>query len=434
MEIDDMLGPADEEAIHRAREKAAQPIPTMDDKWKLLPAFLKARGLVKQHIDSFNYFVNTEIEQIVKAKSNVRITSDSDAEWYVQYTAVRVGEPQFEEGMSTFSITPQVCRVRDMTYSSMITADVEYWVGEIRKVENAPIGKLPIMLRSDRCRLYGKSATEMEDMGECPYDPGGYFIIRGTEKVLMMQEQLSNNRIIAELDAKKQVQAVCTSSTADNKSRTVVCAKDPKFTDGLFLKHSFFSELIPVVIALKAMGIQSDQEIVQWVGTEQRHLAGMVISLQVAHRNNVLTQNDALRYVGLRGKMKKPPTSDKFDPAWISDVKEVLERQVLSHIPAPNGNFAPKSRYLCLMIRRCLDARHDRTLLDDRDYYGNKRIEGAGQLISLLFEDLFKSFNADIKRQVRSPCSEYTSPVNSAAQSSSRSALRASLSSHSSIR
>merc|ERR1719201_296175 len=105
--------------------------------------------------------------------------------------------------------------------------------------------------------------------------------------------------------------------------------------------------------------------------------------------------------------MKRPPASDKFDPAWIETVKDVLERQVLSHIPAPNGNFAPKSRYLCLMIRRCLDARHDRTLLDDRDYYGNKRIEGAGQLISLLFEDLFKSFNADIKRQADTELQNY---------------------------
>ena len=79
---------------------------------------------MKQHIDSFNYFVNTEIEQIVKAKSNVRITSDSDAEWYVQYTAVRVGEPQFEEGMSTFSITPQAS-TRAITFFHMISANSE---------------------------------------------------------------------------------------------------------------------------------------------------------------------------------------------------------------------------------------------------------------------------------------------------------------------
>lgn len=37
---------------------------------------------------------------------------------------------------------------------------------------------------------------------------------------------------------------------------------------------------------------------------------------------------------------------------------------------------------------------------DDRDFYGNKRIELAGSLLSLLFEDLFKRFNQDLHRVV----------------------------------
>jgi len=44
------------------------------------------------------------------------------------------------------------------------------------------------------------------------------------------------------------------------------------------------------------------------------------------------------------------------------------------------------------MIRRIIEASHDPTKLDDKDYYGNKRLELAGQLISLLFEDQFKLF------------------------------------------
>lgn len=45
----------------------------VEEKWKLLPAFLKIKGLVKQHIDSFNYFINVEIKKIVMA--NQKVTS-----------------------------------------------------------------------------------------------------------------------------------------------------------------------------------------------------------------------------------------------------------------------------------------------------------------------------------------------------------------------
>ena len=54
-----------------ARVKLGRPINTVEDKWKLLPAFLKIKGLVKQHIDSFNYFINVEIKKIVMANQKV---------------------------------------------------------------------------------------------------------------------------------------------------------------------------------------------------------------------------------------------------------------------------------------------------------------------------------------------------------------------------
>lgn len=59
------------------------------------------------------------------------------------------------------------------------------------------------MLRSDLCHLKGKNEAELARMGECPMDPGGYFVVRGTEKVILVQEQLSKNRIIVMTDPKK---------------------------------------------------------------------------------------------------------------------------------------------------------------------------------------------------------------------------------------
>ncbi|PIK44762.1 putative DNA-directed RNA polymerase III subunit RPC2-like, partial [Apostichopus japonicus] len=172
------------------------------DKWKLLPAFLKVRGLVRQHIDSFNYFINVEIKKIMKA--NERVTSDADPNFYLKYMNIYVGSPDVEEGFNiTKPISPHECRLRDMTYSAPITVDIEYTRGTQRVIrKNLPIGRMPIMLRSSNCILTGKSPAELAKLNECPLDPGGYFVVRGSEKVILIQEQLSKNRMIVELDRK----------------------------------------------------------------------------------------------------------------------------------------------------------------------------------------------------------------------------------------
>ena len=69
-----------------------------------------------------------------------------------------------------------------------------------------------------------------------------------------------------------------------------------------------------------------------------------------------------------------------------------------------NWNFKVKAVYLALMTRRVILAQSEALKVDDRDYYGNKRLELAGQLLSLLFEDLFKKFNAEVSRAYSSTC------------------------------
>ena len=107
------------------------PIRNIEDKWKLLPAFLKVKGLVKQHLDSFNYFISTDIKKIVRA--NDLVISDFDPSFYLKYLDIYVGIPSVEESLNVCTqITPQECRLRDMTYSAPVTVDIEYTRGSQR--------------------------------------------------------------------------------------------------------------------------------------------------------------------------------------------------------------------------------------------------------------------------------------------------------------
>ncbi|KAG1084293.1 hypothetical protein G6F42_021850 [Rhizopus arrhizus] len=121
------------------------PVKEIQDKWKLLPAFLKVKGLVKQHIDSFNYFINVDLGKIIKA--NEKVTSDVDPHFYLKYTGIRVGSPERTDAdVANRSYTPHECRLRDLTYSANIFVDVEYTRGrQIVKRKNVMIGRLPII-------------------------------------------------------------------------------------------------------------------------------------------------------------------------------------------------------------------------------------------------------------------------------------------------
>ena len=175
------------------------------DKWELLPAFLKVKGLVKQHLDSFNYFVNVDIKAILAANSLV--VSDVNPYMFIRYTDIRIGRPYRNDmNLARALLTPMECRLTDFTYSALICVDIDYThEDKVKKQKGVPIGSIPIMLRSDLCHLKGKNEAQLAKLGECPMDPGGYFVVKGQEKVILVQEQLSKNRIIVMTDSRKDM-------------------------------------------------------------------------------------------------------------------------------------------------------------------------------------------------------------------------------------
>lgn len=161
-----------------------RPVCSVPDKWRLLPAFFAAKGLVHQHIDSYNFFVNTELKNIIRAPSNRLVKSDVDPSFFIEFLGISVGTPRYEEGMVLQRLTPRICRIREITYAAPVFVDAEYSKGEeIIRRKNVEIGSIPVMLKSQVCVLHGKDRQAIQKLGECPFDPGGYFVIKGTEKV-----------------------------------------------------------------------------------------------------------------------------------------------------------------------------------------------------------------------------------------------------------
>ncbi|KAH6850871.1 hypothetical protein B0I37DRAFT_340073 [Chaetomium sp. MPI-CAGE-AT-0009] len=376
------------------------PISTKEDKYQLLPAFLKVKGLVKQHIDSYNFFVEQEIKDIVKANRSIR--SDQEKDFWLEFTDIRVGTPtrnDYSDFKARDEVTPMECRLRDMTYAAPVVVDITYSRDRKRIVrKDIPLCRIPVMLKSAKCCLSGANNAQMEIMNECPLDPGGYFIINGTEKVILIQEQLSKNRVIVEADEKTGgVSASVTSSTHERKSKTYVILKK----DRIVLNHNVLVEPIPIVIVLKALGGLSDYEIMEVVaGGDARYQDDFLINFDEATKAGVFTQQQALEYVGSRVKMGGPKKGRSMAAPRRSPVEEGLDALtniIIAHVTIEDLDFYPKSIYIAMMVRRILMASHNPKLVDDRDFVGNKRLELAGQLLSLLFEDMFKMFVGGLK-------------------------------------
>ncbi|TVU33733.1 hypothetical protein EJB05_25566, partial [Eragrostis curvula] len=378
----------------------AAPVTNPVDKLPLLPAFLQTRGLVKEHINSFNYFVTKGIKNIVRANNRIQATHDPKIYLrhahllslslfqilLLKYTDVRVGKPSVQEDFTTRDITPHLCRLTDRTYSAPITVDIEHTVGkyhELRTKRDHVIGYMPIMLRSHTCILNGKDEAELARLGECPLDPGGYFVVKGTEKVLLIQEQLSNNRIIIETDNKGRLTASVTSSTHEIKSKTTIVMDKGK----VYLQMNQFTKPIPIMVVMKALGMETDQEVMQMVGRDPRYGDLLFSSIQECATERIHTQQQALQYMD--DKVMYPSAGDQKE----GRSKSILHGVFIAHVPVNDGNFGPKCIYTA-------------------DYVGNKRLELSGQLISLLFEDLFKSMNSETINEMNK-CSEklHSSPA-----------------------
>ena len=171
--------------------------------------------------------------------------------------------------------------------------------------------------------------------------------------------------------------------------------------DRIYLVHNVLSEDIPIVLVFKAMGVPSDHEILLLVaGTDATYQDQFMVNFEECAKLGVYTRQQALDYLGSRVKSMGKPGFGQGRKDYGQEALDALADIIITHVPVHRLDFRPKALYVAFMVRRVLMANHDPSLVDDRDYVGNKRLELAGQLLSLLFEDLFKKFNHDLKLNI----------------------------------
>jgi len=374
------------------------------DKWVVLKSLFDEKGLVRQHLDSYNSFIEDEMQGIVTESGEV--IPDIPG-FKITFGKIKVGIPKVREADgATMEITPIEARIRELSYAAdiilemtPITIDERTQREEAEETLDIYIGKIPIMLKSCRCPLENLTEQELVNRGEDPLDPGGYFIINGTERVLVTQEDLAPNRILAE-EASRSSSATHQAKVFSTRSGFRAPVTIERKKDGN-LRVSFPSVpgKIPLAILMRALGLHSDKEIFEAISENEDIQKELIPVIDVASEIQVLkdsekSQQNSLDYIGKRVAIGQ--TKDYR----IRRALQVLDRYLLPHIGNAEEDRIKKAYYLGQMAQKVMELNLGLREADDKDHYANKRLKLAGELFTSLFRVAFLNLVKDIKYQL----------------------------------
>jgi DNA-directed RNA polymerase subunit B len=368
---------------------------TPDIRWRIFEDYARSVGLVRHHIDSFNNFVERGIKEIVRSLGVIEIPvkEAEEGKITIEFVDVYIGTPKFHEVEGhVIDVTPMVARLRNLTYSAQITAKVVVKKGNnVIYEDEVPIGHLPVMVRSRIDPTSSMSREELVSIGEDWRDPGGYFIINGSERVIVAQEDLAPNRVFvekAEAGTNITHSAKMISVSAGLRVPTIV---DRQKDGTLVINFPALLAKVPVVVVMKALGLVTDKEIVYAVSHDPEIQQELLPSLLQAQE--IRTREDALDYIGAR------IAAGQVAEARRKRAEEVLDKYLFPHLgtdPSPTTRLR-KALYLGQMVCRLIELVLGRREPDDRDHYGNRRLRLAGDLLAQLFRVAFRQYVEELR-------------------------------------
>jgi DNA-directed RNA polymerase subunit B" len=361
----------------------------------VLELFLKRRELVKQHIDSYNDFVENRLQNIIDETREV----ETDVGIAVRLGKIKVESAEtVEADGSRRNITPIEARLRNMSYFSPIKLEMglvkvyEDGTREEKDMEWVTVGQMPTMLRSNRCNLHGLSDEELIRNGEDPLDPGGYFIVNGSERMLVTIEDLAPNKIILEQSERySKVTEVAKVFSKRGGFRALTTVQRGK--DGM-INVSFPSvpESLPLIILMKALGLETDKEIVEAISSEQEIVQKLLENLE--EYLDVKDSNDATEIIGKKVAHGQTPEYR------LKRAAQVIDRYLLPHLGVEPEDRLRKAYYLGRMVERVFELAFSKRAVDDKDHYANKRLRLAGDLLDDLIRVSFYNLTRDMKYQL----------------------------------
>lgn len=403
--------------------------------WKIIQSYFKGKyleRLVRHQLESYNNFITNQLQKTIEMFNPVTIHSEQDfdevskkyrLEMIISFENFQIYRPQIHENNGATKIMyPHEARLRNFTYASAMTLDLNIKIlnryGEnlssfetiYKKIPHVHIGKLPIMLKSCICVLKQNSHLNHNITGECKYDPGGYFIINGSEKTVIGQERAAENRIMC-FNVKKvnnkwawkaEVKSIpdfkCISPKQINM---VILSRDNGSGHPIYLLIPRIKKPIPLFIVFKALGIMSDKEICDIIllNLEDKNIKRMLFGLKacIIEANEYITQEDALDYI-IGQAMYTPMNMDK-ETGILKKKKfteNVLNKDLFPHCITKKQ----KLYYLGYMTNKLLKTSFGWRKPDDRDSYINKRIDLTGTLLNNLFRNYFNKLVKDMQKQI----------------------------------
>jgi len=354
-----------------------------------------------------NALMGQTAEDVAAAAANIAAVSAQRAAVRYEYEVqIEFENPQlrkptiFENNGAVLPMLPNDARLRNLTYASPLTVDIKVTTTRTdntdgrkathkRVFPNAHLGKIPVMVGSSLCLLREQKHVYPMDLGECPEDVGGYFIVGGGERTIISQERMSENRPVVFRNNRNpakeweviEVKSIGPMNEQVPKSNSVRIQYHPKNQQIMYLRATIprMKAEIPLFILFRALGVLQDEVIVKMIlGNDQDQIFESLIVESITEAASVLTQEDALMW------MKKHLNVWTGKPARTITVEDLLRDELYPHIGGLEDCYE-KACFLAHMTRRLLWVAYKRINNDDRDAYPNKRVDSPGFLLANLF-------------------------------------------------
>lgn len=385
--------------------------------------------------NSFNECLSNDIISYLEKIKHVIYETITDENKLIKYLLlfknVHIKQPMMDSDSEL--MLPKDARDRNLTYAAKIIANVtqiqettdlntmQKQTNIIYNSEKTLVAIIPIMVKSKYCNITITKNNE----SECDYDPGGYFIVNGMEKVVISIERMCENKPL--VFVKKETNLLVHTVQVNSKSyevngMTQIVTIRLKKNNIMTLIVSMLHE-VSVFVILRALGMETDMDIINNIihdknDTDMINLA-IILLENSKSKNKILNQEDALNF--LVGKLKINVKYNETDKNIKQQQKKMylidsLENNFLPHIKSSEcvstGKMIYKAHYICYMIYRLLNVVLERKIPDDRDSFVNKRIDTVGNFIDDIFRQQFKKMIGDCHKYFKDKNTDDKNPIN----------------------